>query len=240
MPTEMHFMGASGVTPRSSGGLSQRPRIALIPGHLIVVARTTPGLMGISVLEIDSVHQQLRSLRHIDWESTTPLSAIRPLYTDTAPLDAKLFPESAEFRLSVYESPLTHRKFNIHMHVWHAPSTNTRTPSPLRRLLSRKSSSQVLPAAALLRFSLNLSSIPSVWTRRAPAAVRLPACFPDFEYAGLDMQMVGQHATTTLGAPRSAQITLPELISRSHMHMGAHSGALTMVLPFEIVVRYYE
>ncbi|KAJ7444493.1 hypothetical protein FB451DRAFT_1434388 [Mycena latifolia] len=221
--------------------IPQRPRSALIPAHLILAMHASPLSMRVFVLGMESFGEHWQPIRDIDWTSAAPLSSLSPLYSETIPVNPKIFPESADFRLSAYESPLTLLKFDIHLHIWNAPDATRRPRTPLSRLLARTGADTALPPVMLLRFSLTLPSAFShvVWTVCDPRVQRLPACFPDFDYAGSDMPLHGQ-VLGVPGTPRPQSISLSELVSRSHVRMSTHSGALTLVLPFEIVVRYYE
>ncbi|KAJ7444466.1 hypothetical protein FB451DRAFT_1434337 [Mycena latifolia] len=154
--------------------LPQRSRTALISGYLILVTRSSPATMQISVHEIQSLQDHWRPLHDIDWASPMPLSTSPPLYAETALLDATRFPESAEFRMSARESPLARDQFNIHVHFWNAPPM-PRTPQTLLNwLFARTQAEEALPSATLLRFSLTLASAftPALWRVREPLVLR--------------------------------------------------------------------
>ncbi|KAJ7138368.1 hypothetical protein C8R44DRAFT_868665 [Mycena epipterygia] len=209
--------------------LPQRPNMTLIPGHLVLATHTATSIL-LSVFEIHSLRQHWRPITD-NWAFTVfnppLLSALTPLLSDDIPLDPTTVPKSPALRVSVYESPLERNRFSIHIHVWNLPNT---TPQPPARcqLFWRRGPQKSLHTASRFTFSLTLPSPPAsrhVWMRCSPVVLSLPACFPDFQYAGSSVLLGESQGTPT------APISLPVLVGRGHVRIGKYSGALTLVLP---------
>ncbi|KAJ6537854.1 hypothetical protein B0H19DRAFT_1181053 [Mycena capillaripes] len=211
--------------------VSQRPHISMIPDHLVLATYTSAHSIEVSVLAIESLRQYWRPIRNINWAaaiSDAPLlSSLPTLFSESV-----TFAEHPPFRLSVYESPLVHRKFNIQVHVFQTPPTQKATTSSRFRRGTQ-------PSAGALKVSFVLtlprtSADRSTWRRRGNLPLSRPACFPDFDYAESHGEAPG-----VPGAPRAELVPLTVLASRIHVRRSVHSGALTLVVPFEIVTRYY-
>ncbi|KAJ7176115.1 hypothetical protein C8R43DRAFT_1197645 [Mycena crocata] len=219
--------------------IPQRPRVAFIPGHLILAQSTQ-----ITVFEIGSLQQYWRSISDIDWtapsSSHVDFSRLASLLAEPLQFHPDMISSSLQIRLSVYESPLEQGRFHMHMHGWQ-PRAIQRDPN-LRRLLPHKlRRAPTQPAAQHHHFSLSLPPTTAGshrWKRKnSSLSVSLPACFPDFEYAGMPQP----HGTppSFLGTPRSKDVPLPVLSDKDYVSKSIYGGTLTMVVPFEIVVRYY-
>ncbi|KAJ7116112.1 hypothetical protein C8R43DRAFT_1242331 [Mycena crocata] len=226
--------------------VQDRPRIALFPGHPVLARYTDQLSVQMRVLEIKSLHKLWRPIRDIDWTAQSlqciHLLDIPALSVETIHLESQRSGRTGTLHLYMYESPLERRKFHIHLHVWHhviGPQM-----SFLRRLLSSQPLPfAVRPAAWHFHCSLTLPSATAPtrnWTRRPPVSLWLSASFPDIGYMQAFVPRPNGGEPGSPGTVRPEGVYLPGLLDRTYISRTVHSGALVVVVPSGILVRYHS
>ncbi|KAJ7246513.1 hypothetical protein C8J57DRAFT_1675342 [Mycena rebaudengoi] len=224
-------------------GLTYRPQISLLSGHVVIATPGSAHSIQLIVLNMRSLCAQWRPLLTLNWDLSnwTTLANITPLLSEILVLDKEILLDNPIIRLSVYESPFHFGRYNIRVHAWNSPAP-PRSPSSLGRLLRivTANASKKLPRGVLFPCSLTLPSVldtSHTWTRGDPVVIELPSCFPDILYSG---HALGIHGHVLPGAQLESQISLAELTSRKYIHATRHSGAVSLAIPFAIAVNYYS
>ncbi|KAJ7254751.1 hypothetical protein C8J57DRAFT_610542 [Mycena rebaudengoi] len=211
----------------------QRPHTALVPAHIIIATPSSASSIQFVILHTEALRAHWRPLHQIDWDPKrwTALASIPPLVGESPPLDLQPFPDIPIIRLAVYENPLKDATYNIRVHAW--PLRNSPPISTLRRIFSWNASDEHLPRATLFSSSLSIASnaqcIASTgqpthaWTWRDPVLVKLPNSFPDIPDDS------GEYGSHHYG---NRYVSLTKLMSRDHIFMTQHSGALSWALPY--------
>ncbi|KAJ7246503.1 hypothetical protein C8J57DRAFT_1241544 [Mycena rebaudengoi] len=113
-------------------GLTHRPQISLLSGHVVIATPGSAHSIQFIVLNMRSLCAQWRPLLTLNWDPSnwTTLANITPLLSEILVLDNEILLNNPIIRLSVYESPLQFGRYNIRVHAWNSPAP-PRSPSSL-------------------------------------------------------------------------------------------------------------